>query len=423
MRQTLLFLITIAVLASCATAPETTADAEVDERPDTIAAQPTLPAEPSAATFYLRGQNAWDDPERGIRDLTRALEIDPTFELAYFERARTYRKIGRLEEAVADYGRAIEADPALVPAYIERGEVRLYELGDEGGASDFEAAYAIDPEDVAAALTFAGLIEWENPEEALAIHDRLVSVHDGNGEVLGARARLRRGRFGDFAGALDDFRLAAAAEPWDEYFRVEAIMTLLALGEMNEARDQLLDALADFPESDQLPLYQARVAALAGNVDDSRRFYAEYLEYEWADQRVWLEVAYASAAARDLDFAQEALERFAEAKGEDLPFLLGEIAIEAIARERRPSRDDQVVQALLSFVNETSWYSSSWVVLAQIAPELLVDGRAVREFAAERINGFEPSAEAFFPFNLDLWVWTALHQSVNSWAELPFSMP
>ena len=404
-------LIAIVLIASCASAPE-------PEPPPLAEVEPELPSGPSPAALFLRGLDAWDDPDRGIRDLTRSIELDPEFALAYFERARTFRKVGRLEDALDDYSRAIEFDPALIPAYLERAEIRLWELGDESGAEDFETAYLIDPTDVRAGLSYASHLEWKDPDESLRIHDDLSEIHRDNAEVFASRARLLRGQFGDFVGALEDFRAAIRISPGDEYYRAEVVMTLLAVGRFDQAREEVQTAVAENPDSPEVALLRARLAALQENVQEAGDAYAQYMGYEWADQRVWIEAAFVAAAAGRPGVAAEALARYGEAKGENVEFRLAEIGTLALAGELVRAEE-----ALISLADEAGWYTPVWVMMSSIAPQYAVDGRSAREIAEEQIATFEPVPRAFFPFNIDVWVWTRMYQAVNPTAGAPLDLP
>ncbi len=44
---------------------------------------------------------------------TRAIEIDPGFARAYFNRGKAFAELGRYEEAIEDYRKAVEHDPSL----------------------------------------------------------------------------------------------------------------------------------------------------------------------------------------------------------------------------------------------------------------------------------------------------------------------
>lgn len=74
--------------------------------------------------YYYLGQvcKTKGDYDRAIADYTKAIEIDPRFTEAYNERGFVWRKKGDYDRAIADYTRAIEIDPNNIVAYNERGD-------------------------------------------------------------------------------------------------------------------------------------------------------------------------------------------------------------------------------------------------------------------------------------------------------------
>lgn len=64
-----------------------------------------------------------------MEEFTRAIELDPGYYYAYYNRALVYYQTGELESCLADYNKAIELRPDNVYWTIERGFLYL-ELGD-----------------------------------------------------------------------------------------------------------------------------------------------------------------------------------------------------------------------------------------------------------------------------------------------------
>ncbi len=91
-----------------------------------------------------------DDPDDAIRNATEAIELDPSFALAWHERARARLRKGDDKGALDDMNRAFTADPdapAAPSMYGVRGEARR-RTGDLGGAlEDGKKAVELDPKD------------------------------------------------------------------------------------------------------------------------------------------------------------------------------------------------------------------------------------------------------------------------------------
>ncbi|MBK8782378.1 MAG: tetratricopeptide repeat protein [Anaerolineales bacterium] len=68
--------------------------------------------------------------DAAMEEFTNAIEIDPTYYFAYYNRALAYYRIGDLESSLADYNKAIELHPDNVYWTIERGFLHM-KLGDQ----------------------------------------------------------------------------------------------------------------------------------------------------------------------------------------------------------------------------------------------------------------------------------------------------
>lgn len=65
------------------------------------------------------GQN--NDLSTAIINFTKAIELDPKYANAYFNRGIAYSNLKKYPEAIADYTKAIELDPKYADAYYNRG--------------------------------------------------------------------------------------------------------------------------------------------------------------------------------------------------------------------------------------------------------------------------------------------------------------
>ena len=68
-----------------------------------------------------------------MEEFTRAIELDPGYYYAYYNRALVYYKSGKLQSSLTEYTKAIELNPDNVYWTIERGFLYL-ELGDRENA-------------------------------------------------------------------------------------------------------------------------------------------------------------------------------------------------------------------------------------------------------------------------------------------------
>lgn len=60
-------------------------------------------------------------PTEALRDLEKALKLDPDDSELLTNRAQVYRQFGQIAQALDDLNRAIELNPDLVAAHFNRG--------------------------------------------------------------------------------------------------------------------------------------------------------------------------------------------------------------------------------------------------------------------------------------------------------------
>ena len=77
--------------------------------------------EPNDVRFYIsRGTfKEHENCEDAIEDYTKAIEIDPNYHFAYFNRARVKRELGDYQGAIDDYSKIIEINSFYFQAILE----------------------------------------------------------------------------------------------------------------------------------------------------------------------------------------------------------------------------------------------------------------------------------------------------------------
>ena len=421
--------IVVVALAGCMTPaqieppdPEKRTGPEITSKEDSAAGAVTAgavtasPITVSAVEHYVRAIEAWDDWNRALAEFDRAIEIDPDFALAYFARARHRRHKGDPNTVVADYTAAIERDPGLVQAYRERGEVRLWELGDKGGADDFRLSYEIDPDELRGALAYAGLVEWDDPRTAASIYDRMVERYPGRSEAYLARGKFRR-ESAEYEEAIADLKAAMAAGDRSPWIRAETVHLRLATGEIESARAEADALLRDHRDSPEAAFAAARVAALSGRAAEAIPFYREYLRHEWADPRALLELAFALAVVGAEREAHGAIDRYEAVKGDPMGARYARAGV-AVLRNT-----DDAVEMIDAILADASWHTPLLFVRAMISPADAAEPGSPRADIAERARTFAPHPRAFLPAQPDLWVWTRLYLARNPGAVPPVALP
>jgi regulator of sirC expression with transglutaminase-like and TPR domain len=95
---------------------------------------------------------ALQQSEPAIEDLSHVLELDPMRVDALVLRAAAWRRLDKLDMAAADITRALELDPQEPEALLERGILRQRQGDRVGARHDWQRARMIDPNSTTADL-------------------------------------------------------------------------------------------------------------------------------------------------------------------------------------------------------------------------------------------------------------------------------
>jgi tetratricopeptide (TPR) repeat protein len=200
----------------------------------------SIAAVPSYATAWLmRGIthylfNSYAEAER---DLTQALQRDPTLAEAWHFRAGIYAAYGRSEDALAAYDQTLALEPTYPMAQAGRGRLRATALGDpKGGVADLEAAVKRVPMH-ASIWCDLGQARWQG---------------------------------GDADGALADFARAITVDPSYGCTYYQRAIVLLAIGQPDAALADANRAMASGATSDIL-LLRSQIYAELGDRDAALR--------------------------------------------------------------------------------------------------------------------------------------------------------
>jgi predicted O-linked N-acetylglucosamine transferase (SPINDLY family) len=130
-------------------------------------------------------------PHDALVHCDKAIALDPNLALAHSNRAIALLTLARHEEAIASLDHAIELDPKRADSWSDRGNA-LHRLGryDEALES-YEQAITVDPLHDISFINRANLLkELKRFDEALASYDRALSIGKRRVEAGTARAEL-----------------------------------------------------------------------------------------------------------------------------------------------------------------------------------------------------------------------------------------
>ena len=127
--------------------------------------------------------------EDAISDYSRAIELDPEFAWAYVNRGWVYSAMGDYDQAIRNYTKGIELDPSDKLAFYDRGDIYLYQGNYELAVDDYTKAINIDP-DYKEALFNRAIAYAELDQSTDAIKDLERAIELGVSEDEKARANI-----------------------------------------------------------------------------------------------------------------------------------------------------------------------------------------------------------------------------------------
>jgi tetratricopeptide (TPR) repeat protein len=119
----------------------------------------------AAYRLYVKGRHFWNkrterDLKKAIHFFQEAIDVDPTYAVAYSGLADTYSQLGygnylaptdAFPKAKRAAAMALELDPGVAEAYASRGYVRMYfDWNFPAAANDFQQAIRLNPSSVTA---------------------------------------------------------------------------------------------------------------------------------------------------------------------------------------------------------------------------------------------------------------------------------
>ena len=128
-----------------------------------------------ASAYFNRGivRQAKGDLDSAIADYTRAIELDPRYAKAYYGRGLTRQAKGDLDGAIADHTKYLELAPPSANAYYNRGRARqakgdlVWAIADYGKALEIDPSHAVSYNDLAWLLATASRDPIRDGKKAL----------------------------------------------------------------------------------------------------------------------------------------------------------------------------------------------------------------------------------------------------------------
>jgi len=199
-----------------------------------------------AAALIVRGaiRTGQGDYARALADLGRAMRLDRTNPLAYYQRGLVHQSRGAYDFAIRDYDAALALQPRLQSALERRAEA--LELRGQGFLSDLEElnqALVLQPTDSGLLNNRCWLRVINDTDLPLALADcnAAILADPGSAAALDSRGLLHL-KLGNFEAALRDYDAAVAAEPERGHFLYGRGLARLGLGLTAEGHADLAEA-------------------------------------------------------------------------------------------------------------------------------------------------------------------------------------
>lgn len=94
-----------------------------------------------ADAYYKNGNY-----ELAVADLTKAIQLNETYDMAWYNRGNAYGQLGKFKEAFNDLDQAIKLDPDNADAYNKRGQAYAVLGNKEAAFEDFRKASGLNPD-------------------------------------------------------------------------------------------------------------------------------------------------------------------------------------------------------------------------------------------------------------------------------------
>ena len=183
--------------------------------PTTFAPASASPAQQDGSEYFNRGlaELQANKFEEALRDLSKAIELNPKNSKAYINRGIVQSALGSAPGAEADFTQAITLDPKSSDAFYNRGKVRNDMTDFDGALEDYNKAIELNPRD-SSAYNNRGLILGGKGAltEANGDFTRAIELDPNYGDAYFHRAQVRIAR-GEKEAALADLTKTIKLNP------------------------------------------------------------------------------------------------------------------------------------------------------------------------------------------------------------------
>ncbi len=187
-------------------------------------------------------KNVRGDKIKAIALLTKAIDLNPRYDIAYLIRGYVYDQLGSYAKALADYSQTIQLDPENPRPYNNRGLLKANHLNDpEGALIDLNQVIKINANN-AYAYNNRGFLradKFNDSSGALADYNEAIKIRPTVAVFYSNRGLLKADELSDSSGALADYNKAIKLNP--NFAGVYYNRGVLKVDKLNDPRGALAD--------------------------------------------------------------------------------------------------------------------------------------------------------------------------------------
>ncbi|GAA1909482.1 tetratricopeptide repeat protein [Streptomyces durmitorensis] len=261
---------------------------------------------PSCVALRTRGEcyRVLGRFDEAIRDLDRAIELQPADAFAWASRGATRYSLRQDDEALADLDRAVELTPEYAWALARRARIRGARGETTEQMADLDRAAQLSPQsELVACVRGDALRAAGSYVAALAEYDRAIELNDAYASAYASRGVAQR-NLGRHDEALADLDRAVELSPGYAWALAQRSAVHLCRGADEEALTDADRAHALSPDSGWFLIYRGNALRSLGRFDEARADLDRGVEREPGG--VWALVC-RSRLLREILLYQEAL--------------------------------------------------------------------------------------------------------------------
>ncbi len=240
----------------------------------------------NADEYFISGVNKLIEPgdnvlagkRLALQYFSKAIQLNPRYEYAYFMRGIIYQQVEEYQRSLADYSQAILINPNLQGAYYNRAILKCDKLNDcRGALADYNQAIAINSKYDEAYNARANLKynELKDFPGALADYNQAISINPKYAEAYNNRGSLKYSELNDSSGALTDFNQAISINPkYADAYKNRAILKADKLNDIQGALSDYNQAISIDPK--YTAVYNNRGLLKADKLNDTQGALSDY---------------------------------------------------------------------------------------------------------------------------------------------------